>query len=419
MSKKKETIIAGIDIGTTKVCVVIGKQNEESMLEVLGLGYSECQGLPRGVIINLEEVIGSIRRAAGEAEAQAGVSIESAYVGLSGTHVKGFNSHGVVPVKNRNREIRLEDIKHVVDAARPVTIPTDSQIIHVLPQGYAVDGQEGISDPLGMSGTRLEVNVHMVTASMAATQNVITAVNRCGIIVSKLFLQPLASAESSLTTDEKDLGVLLVDIGGGITDVSIFYRGSVWHTTVLPLGGDSFTRDIAVSLYTPISDAERLKKTYGCASLSLIPMEEFLEVPGVGGRPARTLSRQFLCEVIQSRAEELLNFISAEVKQAGFDNGLTAGVVFTGGGSLLKGLLEIAEPIFDMPVRLGYPTNKLKGLENRTVNPMYATAIGLLMHGYNSNLTAHRNGATPHTNGDGLVTRLVSLTKEWWNHLMY
>ncbi len=419
MHKKKETIVAGLDIGTTKVCAVVGKETEESALEVLGLGYHECQGLPKGVIINLEEVMNAIKRAVGEAEAQAGVAIESACVGLSGTHVKAFNSHGIVPVKSRTREIHVEDIRHAVDAARPVAVPADSQIIHVLPQGYAIDGQEGISDPLGMSGSRLEVNVHMVTASMAATQNVVSAVNRCGIMVSKLFLQPLASAEAILTPDEKELGVLLIDIGGGISDVSVFYHSSVWHTAVLPLGGDNFTRDIAVSLYTPLGEAERIKKKYGCAYLPLIPMEEFLEVPGVGGRPPRTLSRQFLCEVIQSRAEELLNFVHNEIKQAGFEKGLTAGAVLTGGGSMLRGLVDTAEQILELPVRVGYPLESIRGLNKETVNPTYATAIGLLKHGYDSKTKSHFNGASIGSNGGSLVSRFFSMTKEWWNHLMY
>jgi cell division protein FtsA len=421
MSKKKEVIITGLDIGSTKTCAMIGKVSDAGVLEFIGAGAGECHGLRKGVVINLEDVVDSLKKSVAEAEAQAGVPAESAFVGLSGAHVQSFNNRGVVPVKGKGHEITPEDVQRVVDAARMVNIPADKEIIHVLPQSYSIDGQDGINNPMGMSGARLEVNVHIITASIAATQNIVTGVNRCGMLVSKIILQQLASAEGVLTSDEKELGAVIVDIGGGTTDIAIFHRGVVWHTAVLPMGGDNFTRDLAVGLRAPLADAERLKRTVACAYTPLVPREELVEVPGVGGRPSRTLPRQFLCEIVQPRAEEILSFVRAELSRFGLDRQLTGGVVLTGGGSLLEGLVELSEHLLQMPVRRGAPihANSLDALNGAWVAPMYATAVGLVAHGFNSKLHPRYNGFAANGNGDGALVRAVERTKAWLHRLIF
>lgn len=420
MAKKKESIIAGIDIGSTKVNVLIGKISELGALEYIGASTAECHGLRKGVVINLEDVVASVKKAMSGAETQAGVPIESAYVGLSGAHVRGFNNRGIIPIKGRDHEISVDDVKRVVDAARAITIPADKEIIHVLPQSYGVDGQDGISDPLGMSGSRLEVNVHIVTASVTATQNIVNSINHCGIVVAKLVLQQLASAEAVLTSDEKDLGCIIVDIGGGTTDLAVFYRGMVWHSAILPVGGDNFTRDLAVGLRTPIREAERIKREYGFAIDLASEAEESIEVSGVGGRSSRPISRSVICEIIQPRAEEILNFVRGEIDKLGLNKQLTAGAVLTGGGSLLHGIVELCEKTFEMPARRGctLSENNLSSLPAEWLDPIHATAVGLVRHGYNATLHPRRNGVNGHHNGKP-GGNLFGRARDWWRNMLY
>ena len=420
MAKKKEPVIAGIDIGSTKAGVMVGKVSEAGALEFIAAASAECRGLRKGIVVNLEEVVACLKRLMPEVEAQAGAPVESAYVGLSGAHVRGFNNRGVVPIKGRNHEITVDDVRRVVDAARAVTIPADKEIIHVLPQSYCVDGQDGISDPLGMSGSRLEVNVHIVTASVMATQNIVNAVNRCGIMVSKLVLQQLAAAEAVLTPDERELGCLLVDIGGGTTDVVVYYRGMVWHSVVLPIGGDNFTRDLAVGLRTPLNEAERLKREFGCAIASAVDKEEYLEVSGVGGRASRPISRAGACEIIQPRAEEILHFVREQIEKLGLQKQLTAGAVLTGGGSLLQGLVDLTEQTLEMPARRGATPGEvsLGALSTEWLDPKYATSVGLVRHGYQALLHPQRNGLNGHQTAKAAGSMLGGF-RNWWRNMLY
>lgn len=382
---KKDKYIIGLDIGTTKVCAIIGEINEEGKLDVIGIGTAGSQGMRKGVIVNLDKTVTSIKKAVEEAELMAGVDINRVYVGINGGHIKGFNSRGVIAVSGRDREIGETDVRRVVDAAKNIAIPRDREIFHVLPQEFIVDDQEGIGNPIGMSGSRLEVNVHMVTGSTTALQNVVTCVNRAGIEVMDTVLEQLASSEAVLTEDEKELGVALVEVGGGTTDLAIFEKGSIWHTSVLPTGGEHFTSDIAVGLRTPMQEAEKIKKKYGCALTSLIEEDETIEVPGVGGRKPRILSKKLMGEIIQPRAEEIFNLVNEEIQRAGYDKILNSGVVLTGGAAAMDGMCEIAEQIFDLPVRRGVPKN-VGGLVDVVTSPIYSTAVGLILHGYHSKL---------------------------------
>lgn len=414
--RKREKIIGALDVGTSKVCALVGRVRNGGTLEVLGAATAESHGLRKGVIVNLEATVAAIKRAVEEVEARLGISFESACVAISGAHVRGFNSRGVVAVRGRNHEISHDDIRRVVDAAQAVNIPQDSEIIHVLPQGYLIDNQPGISYPLGMTGTTLEVNVHIITASITATQNMVTAVNRAGILVFKTIAQVLAAAEAVLTQDEKELGAVLIDIGGGTTDVAIYHRGAIWHTAVIPTGGDNFTRDIAVGLRTPLTEAERIKQSYGCALSSLVSKEDSLEVPGVGGRSAKSLRRLLLCEIINPRAEEILALVRTEVRRAGFEGKLTAGAVLTGGAALLDGMVELAEQVLEMPARRGYPIN-VAGLDEELNRPSFATAVGLLLYAWRARIDPRYNGHGIYSNG-GIWQRLFARTRDLWSALV-
>ncbi|MBI4482488.1 MAG: cell division protein FtsA [Acidobacteria bacterium] len=377
---KRDKRIVGLDVGTTKICACIGHLNGSGQLEVVGAGLSPSRGMKKGLVVNLEETVSSIKAAVEQAESRAGTTVDTVLVGLAGPHLKGMNSRGVINLEGRSREVSLEDIQNALEVARNVEIPADREMMHLLPQEFVLDGQEGIVNPLGMMGQRLEVSVHLVIGSVPAAQNLVASVNRSGLEVSRTVLQSLASSESVLTPDEKELGVLVVDIGGGTTDLAVFQRNAVWHTAVLPSGGEHITRDLAIGLRTPLEDAERLKRECGCAVSSLVPREESVEVPTVGGRPSRGLSRQILGEIIQARAEEILGLVRDDLVLAGFEGQLTSGAVLTGGGALLYGLAELAEQILEMPVRVGFPMN-LPGLTDEMRNPVYSTAVGLVMHG--------------------------------------
>ncbi len=385
MAKRKDRFVVGLDVGTHKVCAIVAEITEEGRLDVIGTGQIESRGLRKGVVINLEATVESIKKVVEEAELMAGVEIGSCYVGVAGTHIRGFNSRGVVAVSGKNRIVDREDVRRALEAAKAVSIPLDRDILHVLPQDFVVDDQDGIDDPSGMTGTRLEVNVHVVTCSSTAAQNTVTCVNRAGLEVAGTILTHIAAQEACLTQDEKELGVALVDIGGGTTDIAIYERGALWHTAVLQVGGEHFTNDIAVALRTPVHEAEKIKKKHGCAMTSMVPEEDSIEVPSVGGRKPRIMARQVLGDVIQARAEELCQMILTEIRRAGFDRSLNSGVVLTGGGAVLEGMPEIAEQIFDMPVRRGVPTG-IGGLVDVVASPAYSTAVGLVSCAYRDRL---------------------------------
>jgi cell division protein FtsA len=378
----KNGYIVGLDIGTKKAAAIIGEITEDKKIEIIGVGTAESRGLRKGVVVNLDATVNAIKKAQEEAELMAGVEIESAFIGISGAHIKSFNSRGVIAVSGRNREITQEDIKRVINQSKAVSIPPDREIIHVIPQEFIVDEQDGIKDPMGMSGIKLEVNVHIVTSALTSVQNLRTCIERAGIEIEDVFLNQIAAASSTLTPDEQELGVGLIDIGGGTTEVAIFERGSLWYTSIVPLGGDNFTNDIAVGLRTPIPEAEKIKKKFGCVASPLVDEEETIEVPAVGrGRKPRVLSRQILADIIQPRAEEIFRLIDNDIKRMGYEKSLNSGVVLTGGTAMLDGLEEVAEEIFDLPVRRGDPTG-VGGLVDRVNTPDYATTVGLILYGY-------------------------------------
>jgi cell division protein FtsA len=379
---KPNSPIAGLDIGTNTVRVVIAEIIEGEP-ELVGIGDAESKGLRRGVISKPDLAVDSIKRAVENAERMSGLQVHNVYVGLAGLHIKGQNNEGVIGIPGRHREISREDIKRVIDSACAISIPSGREVADVLPQEYRVDEQEGIDDPLGMLGSRLSVSVHIVTSPVAAKQNVITSVNRAGFHVADVYLSQLAAAEAILTDEDREYGVAVVNIGGETTSLAIYQRGSVWHTTVFPLGGSHFTNDIAVGLRTPIPEAERIKREDGCASRSVMTAEEaaeLIEVPSVGGRAPRAVSRQILCDILEPRAEEILSHVQEEIKNAGFDRQLSSGIVITGGGAMLNGIVEVAEQVFNAPVRLGVPSG-FDGLVDEVAQPLYAAAVGLVLYG--------------------------------------
>ena len=376
--KGDKDIIVGLDIGTSKVVAIVGEVKADDGIEIVGIGSHPSRGLKKGVVVNIESTVQSIQRAVEEAELMAGVEIEAVYAGIAGSHVSSLNSHGIVPI--RDREVSHTDVERVIDAARAVAIPADQKILHILPQEFIIDNQEGIHDPVGMSGVRLEARVHMVTGAVSAAQNIIKCVRRCGLEVEDLILEQLASSYSVLEDDEKDLGVCLVDIGGGTTDIAVFTGGSIRHTAVIPIAGDQVTNDIAVALRTPTHHAEEIKLKYACALTQLAGAGETIEVPSIGDRPPRRLSRQTLAEVVEPRYEELLSLIQAELRRSGFEDLVAGGVVLTGGSSKMEGLIELAEEVFHMPVRMGIP-QYVTGLVDVVRNPIHATGVGLLLFG--------------------------------------
>lgn len=397
---RHERYVVGLDIGTSKVCTVVGEMLDEGGVDVIGLGVAESRGLKRGVVVNLEAAVESIRKSIEEAELMAGVEIGTVHLGINGPHIKGFNSRGVVAVAGKNREVTRDDVRRAIDAARAVSLPAGREILHVLPQDFVVDEQEGIGAPVGLTGARLEVNVHIVTGSATATQNLVACVNRAGVEVTDTVIGQLAAAEAVLTPDEKELGVAVLDVGGGTADLAIFERGSLWHTAVVAVGGDHFTNDIAVGLRTPIPEAEKIKRRSGCALSSMVDEEETIEVASVGGRRPRVMARRILSDILQPRAEEIFHLVWDEINKAGYEKSLNSGLVFTGGGSILDGLSEIAEQIFDLPIRRGSPAG-VGGLTDHVANPAYATAVGLVLY-------AERHRAPEAArSGGGAFTRMV------------
>ena len=373
-------LIAGLDIGTTKICAVIGEVTEDGDLDIVGMGTHPSTGLRKGVVINIDATVNSIKAAIEEAELMAGCEVSHVYAGIAGGHIMGFNSHGIVAVKDR--EVVQGDLDRVIDAARAIAIPLDREVIHILPQEFIIDDQDGIREPLGMSGVRLESKVHIVTGAVTSAQNIIKCAQRCGLTVADIVLEQLASSESVLSEDEKELGVALIDIGGGTTDIAIWNDGSIVHTKVLAVGGDHVTNDIAVGLRTPMADAEQVKQKYGCALSNLIDRDETFEVPSVGGRKPRTLSRQIVSEIIEPRVEEMFSLVQQAIQATGYEDLLASGVVITGGGTLLEGMTELAEDILGLPVRRGVP-GKVGGLVDIVKSPIYATGVGLVVYGKN------------------------------------
>ena len=395
--------MVGLDLGTSKVAAIVGEVMSNGELEIIGLGVAESQGIRRGAVINQEAAVESIRKAVDAAELTAGIEIDNALVSLSGPHIKGFSSRGVVAVAGRNREITRDDVRRAIDAARAVSLPGGREILHVLPQDFVVDEEDGITDPVGMNGSRLEVNVYIVTGGSTTTQNIVACVNKAGLDVKEPVLEQLAAAEAVLTPDEKELGVAVIDIGGGTTDLAIFERGFLWHTAVVPIGGDHFTNDIAVGLRMPIPEAEKLKRRCGCALSSMVGDDETMDVASVGGRSPRTMARRILSDVLQPRAEEMCHLVWDEIHRAGYEKSLNSGIVLTGGGANLEGLTDIAEQIFDMPVRRGTPAG-LGGLADHVGNPSFATAVGLLLRAQRQHSHDEKESSS---RGIGRLTDLV------------
>ncbi len=405
---KREGIVVGLDIGTTKICCIVGEM-VASGLDVIGIGTATSRGLKKGVVINIEATVGAIRKAVEEAELMAGVDISDVYAGISGGHIKGFNSHGIVAVKDG--EVMAADIARVIDAAKAVAIPMDREIIHVLPQEFVVDDQDGIKEPLGMSGVRLEARVHIVSGAVTSAQNIIKCANRTGLNVNDIVLQQLASSYAVLNDDEKELGVALVDIGGGTTDLAIWSGGAIVHTSVLALGGNHVTNDIAVGLRTPTEEAEAIKQKHGMALASLVHKEETIEVASVGGRKARQLSKEILAEIIEPRMEEIFTLIKREIQKAGHEDLLASGVVVTGGSALMPGSLDLAEDVLGLPVRLGSPQG-VGGLADVVRSPMYSTAVGLVQFG-----ARNADASGLRVPGDNVYDKVRSRMREWFSDM--
>lgn len=398
-------MIVGLDIGTSKVVCIVGEISPEGEIEIVGIGSHSSRGLKKGVVVNIESTVQSIQRAVEEAELMAGCQINAVYAGIAGSHIRSLNSHGIVAI--RDREVFAPDIDRVIDAAQAVAIPADQKILHILPQEYVIDAQEGVKEPLGMSGVRLEAKVHLVTCAVNAAQNIEKCIRRCGLEVQDIILEQLASGYAVLTDDEKDLGVCLVDIGGGTTDIAVFTDGAIRHTAVIPIAGDQVTNDIAMALRTPTPNAEEIKIKYACALASMAGENETIKVPSVGDRQERDLSRQALAEVVEPRYDELFTLIQAELRRSGFEDLIAAGIVLTGGTSKMEGVVELAEEIFHMPVSIGKPKG-VSGLSDIIRNPIYATAVGLLEYGAKQQCEGVPMPPTVGMNG------LVGKVKSWF-----
>jgi cell division protein FtsA len=403
---KKDTLLVGLDIGTTKICAVVGEMSN-GQVDIIGLGTFPSKGLRKGVVVNIESTVQSIKKAVEEAELMAGCHITSVYAGIAGGHIKGINSHGVIAVKNR--EIGPNDVKRVIDAASAVAIPIDREVIHIIPQEFIVDDQDGIKDPVGMSGVRLEGRVHIITGAITSAQNIVKCANRAGLNVDDIVLEQLGSSEAVLTPEEKELGVAIIDIGGGTTDLVIFANGAIKHTAVLSLAGSHVTNDISMGLRTPVEEAEKIKIRYGCALTSMVRKDETIEVPSVGGRKPRVLSRQTLGEIIEPRIEEILTLVHHEIMRMGFGNLIASGVILTGGSAILEGMPELAEQIFNLPVRRGTPIG-IGGLIDLVSSPIYATGVGLVLYG-----SQHRGqGQSRFKVGEGnIFSKVTHRMKEW------
>lgn len=408
----KSELIVGLDIGTTKICAVVGELSANGLVEVVGIGTSPSTGLRKGVVVNIDQTVQSIKKTLEEAELMAGCEIRSVYVGIAGGHIKGFNSHGVIAVKGG--EISPRDVERALDAARAVAIPADREVIHILPQEYIVDSQRGIIDPLGMAAVRLEVKVHIVTGAVSSAQNIIRSCHRSGLEVADIALESLASSKAVLTGEEREIGVALVDLGGGTTDIAVFANDSIKHTGVLGLGGQNLTNDIAFGLRTPMGAAEKIKIKYGCALADMVRSDEFIEVPSVGGREPRRLSRRMLAEICEPRMEEILFLVDQELTHSGYKDMVGAGVVLTGGTALIEGCQELAEQIFNLPTRIGYPLH-IGGLKDVVDSPKYATAVGLLRYGAEKE-NAGRTRFTP-AGDTGMFESILKKMKKWFSDI--
>jgi cell division protein FtsA len=404
MAKKpNKDLMVGIDIGTSKVVAIVGEINSDGKINVVGLGSYPSQGLKRGVVVNIDSAVQSIQNAVEEAELMAGCQIYSAFTGIAGSHIRSVNSHGIVAI--RDREVTQSDVDRVIDAAKAVAIPADQKILHILPQEFIIDNQDSIREPVGMAGVRLEAKVHIVTGAVSAAQNIVKCLKKCGLTASDIVLEQFASSHSILGEDEKELGVCMIDIGGGTTDVAIFTEGSIRHTAVIPLAGDQVTNDIAIALRTPARNAEEIKLKYGCALQDLADNNQMIDIPTVGDRPGRHLSKRSLAEVVEARYEELFTLVASEIRRSGLEDSLAAGIVLTGGASKVEGASELAERIFRMPVRIGVPQH-VTGLPEVLNNPIYATGVGLLLYGLQQRDTQPENSAQP--NLKNLWTRMKS-----------
>jgi cell division protein FtsA len=401
--------LAGLDVGTSKVCALLADTGADGAIEVIGYGVAPCAGLRKGVVVNIEATVEAIRAAIEQAEAAAGARVGTAVVGVSGAHVRGLNSHGIVAV--RGGEVGGRDVERVIDAARAVAIPLDRQVLHILPQQFAVDEQEGVRDPIGMAGVRLEARIHIVTAAQSYGQNLAKCCERANVTSSAMVFEPLASADAALFPEERELGVALIDIGGGTTDVIVYLNGAVMHTAVLPIGGSHITSDVAAGLRTPLTDAERLKMSHGAATNLIVGREETVQVPGVGGREPRVIPRRLLGEIIEPRMEEILSLAQRELYRSGASESLASGVVLVGGTSLLEGTQELAERIFGLPVRRGLPIN-LKGMPEELMKPMYTTAAGLLMRATDGH--GHHNGFARNGRWGRLRTRVSDWMRDFF-----
>lgn len=398
-------LIVGLDIGTSKIVTIVGEVSPKGTIKVVGVGSHPSRGIKKGVVVNIESTVQSIQRAIEEAELMAGCQIHSVYAGIAGSHIRSMNSHGIVAIKDR--EVAQSDIERVLDAAKAVAIPADQRILHVLPQEYVIDLQEGIKEPIGMAGVRLEAKVHMVSGALNAAQNIEKCVQRCGLEIDDIILEQLASSYAVLTDDEKELGVCMVDIGGGTTDIAIFTEGAIRHTAVIPIAGDQVTNDIAMALRTPTQHAEEIKIKYACALTQLAGADELIKVPSVGERAPRNLSRQALAEVVEPRYEELFTLIQAELRRSGFEDMIAAGIVLTGGTSMMEGVVELAEEIFHVPVRLAKP-HGVEGLTDVVANPIYATSVGLLIYG-----AKHQLGELVFAKKEGDPIGFLARVKNW------
>lgn len=401
-------MIVGLDIGTSKVVAIVGAITDEGVLEIVGIGSHPSRGLKKGVVVNIESTVQSIQRAIEEAELMAGCQIHSVYAGIAGNHIRSLNSHGIVAI--RDREVYQLDLERVIDAAQAVAIPADQKVLHILPQEYVIDTQEGIKEPLGMSGVRLEAKVHLVTCAVNAAQNIEKCIRRCGLEVEDIILEQLASSYAVLTDDERELGVCLVDIGGGTTDIAIFTEGAIRHTGVIPIAGDQVTNDIAMALRTPTQNAEEIKIKYACALTQLAGAEETIKVPSVGERPPRDLSRQALAEVVEPRYDELFTLVQAELRRSGYEDMIAAGIVLTGGTSKMEGVVELAEEIFHTPVRIGTPQD-VEGLKDIVRNPIYSTGVGLLQYGLKQ-----QNGGEIKASKTQQTAGVFSRAKDWFQN---
>ncbi|MCA9508399.1 MAG: cell division protein FtsA [Myxococcales bacterium] len=407
---KKDSRVVGLDIGTTKICALVGERKENGSIDICGIGTSPSNGLRKGVVVNIESTVKSIKKAIQEAQLMADYNISSVYAGIAGGHIRGINSHGIVAVKEG--EVKSGDIDRVIDAARAVAIPIDREIIHVLPQEYIIDGQDGIREPLGMAGVRLECKVHIVTGAVTSAQNIVKCAQRCDISVSDIVLEQLASSYAVLSEDEKELGVALVDIGGGTTDIAIFFNGSIQHTSVIAVGGQHFTNDIAIGLRTPQESAELIKKRYGTASMKSEYLDEMIEVPSIGNRPDRMLKRQILAEILEPRVRETFEIIAREIERVRLTELLASGIVITGGSSLLPGMIEIAEEVIGLPVRLGVPRG-VGGLMDVVKSPIYATGVGLVLYG-----AKHCDHRHFKVRDDNIYTKVRRRMSAWLNDII-